>query len=159
MIEAHKGPVLQVQWTRDGDRLYSCSADMQVALWDATTGERLRRFKGHKAIVNACSSNKRGQEMIASVGDDGCLKIWDTRQKVAVKSFDESFPLTSVAFGLDGGLVFAAGINNQIKAWDLRKDAVGFELSGHYDTVTGLATSPNGDYLLSNGMDNTGLFY
>lgn len=31
-------------------------------------------------------------------------------------------------------------------------------MEGHTDTVTGLALSPDGSYLLSNGMDNTGMW-
>ena len=30
-----------------------------------------------------------------------------------------------------------------------------YKLQGHNDTITGLALSPNGAYLLSNAMDNT----
>lgn len=94
--------------------------------------------------------------MVASVSDDSMLMIWDLRQKTPVKSYDNNSPLTSVAFGVDGGIAYSAGIDNQIKAWDLRTDQISYELSGHYDTVTGLRLSPKGDYLLSNAMDNTG---
>ena len=31
-----------------------------------------------------------------------------------------------------------------------------YSMRGHGDTVTGLCLSPNGYYILSNGMDNTG---
>ena len=30
-----------------------------------------------------------------------------------------------------------------------------YSLAGHTDTVTGISLSPDGSYLLSNGMDNT----
>lgn len=40
--------------------------------------------------------------------------------------------------------------------WDLRKaGATTLTLTGHEDTITGLALSPDGNYLLSNAMDNT----
>ena len=31
-------------------------------------------------------------------------------------------------------------------------------MSGHTDTVAGLRLSPDGSFILSNAMDNTGLF-
>ena len=37
----------------------------------------------------------------------------------------------------------------------MRKEEVLEELSGHQDTVTGLAVSADGNHLLSNSMDNT----
>ncbi len=51
--------------------------------------------------------------------------------------------------------VYTAGLENVIKAWDLRKSAVALTLKGHSDTVTGLRVSPDGTHLLSNSMDNT----
>ena len=43
-----------------------------------------------------------------------------------------------------------------VQVWDLRRGEVVYSLAGHGDTVTGLSLSPNGYYLLSNSMDNTG---
>lgn len=40
--------------------------------------------------------------------------------------------------------------------WDLRKNDVLYKMSGHTDTVTGLRLSPDGSFVLSNAMDNTG---
>ena len=40
--------------------------------------------------------------------------------------------------------------------WDLRKNEVLYAMRGHVDTVTGVELSPDGSYLLSNAMDNTG---
>lgn len=41
--------------------------------------------------------------------------------------------------------------------WDLRKNDVLYKMSGHTDTVAGLRLSPDGSFILSNAMDNTGL--
>lgn len=39
--------------------------------------------------------------------------------------------------------------------WDLRKNAVVYQMKGHSDTVTGLSLSPDGSFVLSNSMDNS----
>ncbi|KAH6561517.1 hypothetical protein BASA50_011228 [Batrachochytrium salamandrivorans] len=154
-LAGHNGAVLQVQWSRDESRIYSASADLTVAVWDTTNGERLRRFKGHTSFVNSCSASRRGPELVASAGDDGLVFLWDPRQKQPAKSFSDQYPLTSISFSLDGGTIFAGGIDNLIKAWDLRNDSVGYTLAGHEDTITGICLNADGDKLLSNGMDNT----
>ncbi|KAH9255891.1 hypothetical protein BASA81_006066 [Batrachochytrium salamandrivorans] len=135
-LAGHNGAVLQVQWSRDESRIYSASADLTVAVWDTTNGERLRRFKGHTSFVNSCSASRRGPELVASAGDDGLVFLWDPRQKQPAKSFSDQYPLTSISFSLDGGTIFAGGIDNLIKAWDLRNDSVGYTLAGHEDTIT-----------------------
>ena len=39
-----------------------------------------------------------------------------------------------------------------MNAWDLRKGAISMTLTGHSDTITSLAVSPDGSLLLSNSM-------
>ena len=51
--------------------------------------------------------------------------------------------------------VFFGGVDNSIKALNLKKNAIEFALLGHTDTVTGISLSKSGNYLLSNAMDNT----
>jgi Prp8 binding protein len=46
-----------------------------------------------------------------------------------------------------------------VQCWDLRKNEEEYVMEAHKDTVTGLALSPDGSYLLSNGMDNTGMVW
>lgn len=41
----------------------------------------------------------------------------------------------------------------------MRQTEVSYTLCGHMDTVTGLEVSPDGRYLLSNAMDETGQHY
>lgn len=61
----------------------------------------------------------------------------------------------SVAFSKNNELVFVGGLDNSIRALNLRTNQIEYSLLGHSDTVTGLALSNKGDYLLSNAMDNT----
>ena len=51
--------------------------------------------------------------------------------------------------------MLSGGIEGKVRAWDLRKGEVEFELEGHTDVVTGLAVSADGDFLASNAMDST----
>lgn len=54
-----------------------------------------------------------------------------------------------------GNELFTGGIDNDIKVWDLRKQAVTYTLIGHADTVTSLQLSPDNQTLLSNAHDST----
>lgn len=52
--------------------------------------------------------------------------------------------------------VISAGIDNQVKIWDLRKPTQpAYMLPGHTDTITGISLSPDGAHVLTNAMDNT----
>jgi len=41
------------------------------------------------------------------------------------------------------------------QVWDLRKNSILYHMKGHSDTVTGLALSPDGSFVVSNSMDNS----
>jgi len=83
------------------------------------------------------------------------LQLWDPRQKAAIDFLETSFPVTAVTIAEAGNELYSGGIDNDIKVWDLRKKAVAFTLSGHTDTITSLAVSPDSQTLLSNSHDST----
>ncbi|ORX51948.1 WD40 repeat-like protein [Hesseltinella vesiculosa] len=155
VLKGHVNAVLELHWTRDSSQVVSCSADKTVCIWDANSGERVRRWKGHNGVVNSCQVTRRGTEVVVSGSDDGTIKLWDPREKTTSQTLENKYQVTSVAISEAGDTVYSGGIDNDIKVWDLRKQEVMYTLAGHVDTVSGLALSPNGDHLLSNGMDNT----
>jgi WD40 repeat protein len=65
------------------------------------------------------------------------------------------FPITAICMAEAGNELFTGGIDNDIKVWDLRKQAVTYSLLGHTDTVTSLQLSPDNQTLLSNAHDST----
>ncbi|KAJ2793978.1 hypothetical protein H4S07_006890 [Coemansia furcata] len=142
-----------------GERLITASADSTVALWDTTTGERLKRGKRHTAPVNACCPLSRGSgddNVFASASDDGCLLLWDARERHPVATITHGLPLTSVAAAPTGTTIYAGSIDNSISSWDVRNLSVVDTLRGHSGTVMGISISPKtGNYLLSTSLDNT----
>lgn len=101
-------------------------------------------------------------------------QLWDLRVRDAVKVVPSRYQLTSVAMSESAERLYFGGIDNEIRVrracgaagapapltreprqvWDVRKDAELYRLAGHADTITGLSLSPDGNHLLSNGMDN-----
>ncbi len=157
VLKGHGHTILDLAWDVDTAILYSASADHTARVWDISTGQRLRKLKAHADIVNAIDIMPHGSELLASASDDGSVLLWDLRQREIIADIAMDFPITSVAFGktVEGGYVFFGGLDNTIKAYNLRKGEIEYELLGHHDTITGLALSRSGNYLLSNSMDMT----
>lgn len=154
-LTGHKGAVLDLQWARDSRALFSASADMTLGSWDVETGQRVRRHIGHEEIINCLDISKRGQELLVSGSDDGCIGIWDPRQKDALEYLETELPITAVALSEAGNEIYSGGIDNTIHVWDLRKKAVVYSMTGHTDTITSLQISPDSQSLLSNSHDST----
>lgn len=151
----HKGAILEMQFNTDGSNIFTASSDKTIGMFDAETGERLKRMKGHEAVVNSCASSRRGDQLVVSGSDDCSVKVWDVRRKAPVKSLQSTYQVTAVTFDDTAQQVFSGGIDNDIKVWDIRNDRSPMSLRGHSDTVTGLTLSMDGNFLLSNSMDST----
>lgn len=74
-------------------------------------------------------------------------------------SFDSGVQVLAVAFNENADQVITGGIDNDIKVWDIRKNALLYKMKGHTDCPTGLSLSPDGSYVASNAMDSTGNLY
>lgn len=155
ILTGHRGAILDLQWSRDSEILFSASADMHLASWDLTSGQRIRRYVGHEEVINSLDISKRGEEMLVSGSDDGTIGIWDPRTKNAADYIETQFPITAVAISEAGNEIYAGGIDNDIKVWDIRKKGVVYSMLGHQDTITSLRVSPDSQSLLSYSMDST----
>ena len=153
VLTGHKGAVLDLHWSRSSSNIFSASADTTLASWDLETGLRIRRHEGHEEIVNCLTASPRGEEILISGADDGCVGIWDPRVKRAVDFIETDFPITSVAFAEAGNEIYTGGIDCDILAYDIRKKAVAYRMPGHTDTVTSLSISPDSQTLLSYSHD------
>ncbi len=155
LLKGHKNSILELHWSTDGTKLYTASADKSLSCWDVESSKRIRKFVGHTSFVNSCFPARRGLDTVVTGSDDNTTKVWDLREKEPVHSFEGKYPVTAVTFNDTGDKVFSAGLDNQIKLWDIRKGDVDSVLHGHTDTITGLALSGEGSYLLTNSMDQT----
>ncbi|KAK0386657.1 hypothetical protein NLU13_6492 [Sarocladium strictum] len=155
VLNGHKGAILDLQWSRDSEIVYSASADMHLASWDLTSGTRIRRYVGHEEVINTMDISRRGEELLISGSDDSTIGIWDPRSKHAVDYIQTEFPITAVAISAAGNEIYSGGIDNDIRVWDLRKKAVVYSMLGHSDTVTSLRVAPDSQSLLSYAMDST----
>ncbi|KAK9477492.1 WD40-repeat-containing domain protein [Lipomyces japonicus] len=156
IIKGHKGAILDLAFSRDSKYVYSASTDATLGVFDVESGTRIRKHTGHEDVVNTIDRVRRGNELLVSGSDDGTIGLWDPRVKLAIDYMQTDFPILAVAFGELGSQIFSAGIDHQIKVWDVRQRAsVAYTLSGHSDSVTSLAVSPDAQFLVSQSMDNT----
>ncbi|XP_063829235.1 U5 small nuclear ribonucleoprotein 40 kDa protein [Ostrinia nubilalis] len=155
VMKGHTGAVMELCFSPDGSHLYTCATDNTVAVWDVPTGVRIKKLKGHANFVNSVSGARRGPELLVSASDDNTIKLWDARKRNPIASFDNGYPVTSVLFNDTAEKIISGGVDNIIKVWDIRTNQISYKIKGHTDTITGMALSYDGSYLLSNSMDST----
>ena len=153
-FRGHQNAVLEVHWSADGEKVFSASADKTALLWDVHSAARIRGFKGHMGLVNSCCPS--GAHVLATASDDCTTRLWDDRVRTCQRVIRHPYPVTSVSVGEAGTQLFTGCLDGHIRAYDLRRpEGVSMVLQGHQDIVSGMRLSPDGNFLLSNSMDNT----
>jgi WD40 repeat protein/DNA-binding SARP family transcriptional activator len=143
-----------------GDRFATASADDRdgsVTVRDLESGEELWVLDQHDGRVNGVAFGGPDDRLLATVGDDGMVVLWDTSRaapRPLVRS-SHGGPVLAVAFSPDGRWLATAGHDAVVRLWDSRTGAGERRLVGHEDWVTSLEFSPDGSRLLSAGADLT----
>jgi len=154
-FRGHQNAVLEVHWSADGEKVFSASADKTALLWDVHSAARIRGFKGHMGLVNSCCPS--GAHVLATASDDCTVRLWDDRVRTCQRVIRHPYPVTAVSVGEAGTQLFTGCLDGHIRAYDLRRaeGSPSMVLQGHQDIVSGMRLSPDGNFLLSNSMDNT----
>lgn len=76
--------------------LVAGSSDHTLFLFDLKTGEVVRRFRGHKGVVNSVDV-QAGRGLIASASDDGTVRVWSEDAKEELEVVELGYPITAVS--------------------------------------------------------------
>jgi hypothetical protein len=153
--ERHRGPVLGVHFSPDGELIATCGDDRLIRLWKTQTGELVCSRQGHAGPVTSVrfASAKR----LVSAGKDGRLIVWDVedinRMHPVAPRFDgRSGQVLTLGVSPDGkNVLFDQGKEIRILTLE-NKEMVGTlqNPSGQMNFSTMALFSPDGKTILTN---------
>ena len=151
----HANDVTSVAFSPDGRLVLTGSKDMTARLWEAASGNEIRRFEGHTDRVTAVAFSPDGHEVLTGSWDKSA-RLWDAATGQELRRFDgHTDQVTSVAFSRDGHDVLTGSGDKTARLWDA---ASGKELQrflGHSGEVRSVAFSPDGRTVLTGSADTT----
>jgi len=110
--------------------------------------------KGHSTQINAVAFSKDFETIISAASDE--ILVWDFTLGYEVLRFSpKQQGVTGLAFNENDSVIFSAGIDGTIKAWNLNNQ---FELAStkaHSNAITKIVLSPDCKTLISG--DNSGI--
>lgn len=150
----HDGPVVNVAFSPSGKMI--ATTDGTPRLWDTKTGAEIGHpFFGHKDIVTAVAFGADDRTLITS-GADGTIRSWDTSDQSETRVIDMGAPCIFLAYAPVTDEVACPADVDAIARWDMSTGKrVGSALTGHTNTVWGLAYGRDGEILASASDDQT----
>jgi WD40 repeat protein len=153
-------PNLYFQFGPDGKTLATMGHDQVPCLWDAATGQQIRRFNGIlKESARLSGFSPDGKLLAIIVGG------WDSNGRVVLYDVATGEPLprppghesavNCLAFAQGAKLLASGSADCSVRLWDPANGKHIRRLDGHQDVVTAVAFAPDGKVLASSGVDCT----
>ena len=160
-LVGHKEEGFGLDWsTVTYGRLATAGLDQIVCIWDVgATGTQkpIRQLARHRAVIGEVSWSAHQPDLLASVGDDKKLILWDVRQNEPVHVLDaHDQEVNSVDFNKKDPHLLATGSSDKSAAiWDQRKLTIKMsQLEYHNSGVYNVHWSPNSSTLLATGSSD-----
>ncbi len=146
-----------VQFSSDGKYLMAGCNNRTAILFDARTGNEIRKFKSDKVSCASCnepagmSSDAR---WLATVSNDSIL-IWDIASgKVLRRLGGSGGSVEKPVFSPDGKYLVANDYNRGY-LWEVANGTLRRTIDGHKSDIKSIAFSPDNQYLITGSKDRT----
>jgi WD40 repeat protein len=156
-LKGHRWVIGGLLWAHGGATLLSSSANRTINLWGVEEGVCLHTFETGNALINAISL-RPDEELLASAGEDGALKVWQLAsrelvwvQKAPSRSWEP--PVADVAWSPSGHLLASVHRDDTVHLWD----AGGALRATLHHKCRHVAWRPQGDKLLLHGTPPLGV--
>jgi WD40 repeat protein len=128
-IRAHQQGITSVAFAQKTNMIISSSRDGTIKIWDSQSFNLQQTLHDHTGSVNVIISDPM-ERWIASVGDDGTLRIWKIDSRRTVTDYHSEHDSSILCMDRKGEYVASASSDSTIRVW--------IEVSGiHFVTLRG----------------------
>jgi len=137
----------------DGKWLVAAGEDGTLVVFDAKSGQLLKRLQGHTQHVKAVVFHPQ-EQWLASAGYDQEIILWSLPTGNQIRKWKAPDLVWALAVSPDGKYLAAGGKDNNITLWEVETEQSQI-FKGHKNDIYALSFSPNGEWLASASQDNT----
>lgn len=124
--DQHRKRVTDVEYSTEGDKVITVSADNQIIIWDRESKE-CQKFSGHERNITSVTLNSKNNKIVTG-SEDGSFILWNTLgKKIAVfdKSIEHAHKMWINAVGFvpnSNDILATASEDGTVKIWDLESN-------------------------------------
>lgn len=163
-LQGHRDSIYAIALSPDGSLIATGSYDQKIMLWstaESAATSPLKTLEGHSGAIFDLAFRPDGK-VLASASADRTMKLWNVATGERLDTRGESMQaLHAVTFNPKGDRVYAAGVDNRIRAWRITSDAKEGSNTlltsrfAHEGAILQLRFSADGSVLLSSADDRT----
>lgn len=157
-LEGHRGAVMALALSPDGQRILSGAADHTLRLWEAPEGLALApSHSGHKTAVNDLAISADGRRVVAGLTDHS-LRLWDLASGKLLGTFrgGHTKAVIAAAFSPDGRRLVSGSRDHTLRLWDVAsRRPIGPPMVGHTGSIRSVTFRPDGRRIVSASEDTT----
>jgi WD40 repeat protein/serine/threonine protein kinase len=164
-LEGHNGRVLGLSLSRDGQKVLT-GGGTSLILWNARTGEAIRRFYGHTKQIFCVAFLPDGLRGI-SCSEDGTIRLWILESGIEIGQFKGHSRWAHWLAVSPGGDILATAHWSwppenewaELRLWEINSGKEISTLGWNPDAPVRGAFSPDGKYLAWGGASGTTRVY
>jgi len=150
----HWGGVFSVTISNRDDIVVTGGADCSVRLYDATSGNEVRRVDGHVEAVLRVSFSQNNRKIVSSSADMTAI-IWDTATGDPLTRLEGHEGEVLDAIFLTDMVIMTASNDSTLRTWKVDTGQVIRVFSGHKSAVTCCISMAKGIQAISSSFDKT----
>lgn len=153
-FDGHTDQIFALEYSPDGDLLYSGARNAELYQWDTETGEIVQEFVGHQEWIHHLDVNSEGSQLVSASADHTAI-VWDTTTAEALITLRGHTDTIMIAeFSPDDSLIMTASFDGRIMLWDAETGDLVHIFALIDDPFQTVATfSPDGTEIVSSAND------
>jgi WD40 repeat protein len=160
LLEGHTGEVMDLVFSPDGTKLYSCATDKSVRAWDADSAWAGTELVGHSQEVVRLAISPDGKWLVSAdvVGE---VRTWNLGAPLgaAAQGYQpHTGEIWALGFSDDGKYMVSGSADRIALLWQTADEGLNpkaVKLRGHQDTINSASFSPDGRWLATGSRDGT----
>src|SRR5258705_802075 len=157
-LKADIGRINDVSFSIDGTLIAAGGGQParlgQVKIWNATSGELVKAFEGHKDAIYAVAISPNKQ-ILATGSYDQKIILWDIASGRQIKELEgHNGAVTDLSFRPDGKVLASASADRTVKLRDVASGKRLDTFSESLKDLNAVAFSPDGKRVAAGGVDN-----
>ncbi|XP_052258916.1 periodic tryptophan protein 2 homolog isoform X2 [Dreissena polymorpha] len=152
--------IASIEFNKSGDWIaFGCSGLGQLLVWEWQSETYVLKQQGHFNNMN-CLAYSPDAQNLATGGDDGKVKVWNTSSGFCFVTFTEHLAgITGVTFNQKGQVVLSSSLDGTVRAFDLNRYRNFRTFTSPRPTqFSCLAIDPSGDIVCAGAMDSFEIF-